>query len=94
MSEIGVDVIGVGRISMDGRGRCLDKNFIEPLWRSLSYEAIHLHEIADGFTARLLIGERVRFCNAERPEFHTPRTGVALLPLRNGYRITRYREPS
>ena len=55
------------RISMDGRGRCMDNIFIERLWRSLKYEAIYLHEIADGFTARLLIGDWVRFYNLERP---------------------------
>ena len=37
------------RVSMDGRGRCMDNIFIERLWRSLKYEAIYLHEIADGF---------------------------------------------
>ena len=36
------------RISMDGRGRCMDNIFIERLWRSLKYEAVYLHEIADG----------------------------------------------
>ena len=40
------------RISMDGRGRCMDNIFIERLWRSLKYEAIYLHEIADGYAAR------------------------------------------
>ena len=55
------------RISMDGRGRCIDDIFIERLWRSLKYEAIYLHEIADGFEARRLIGEWVRFYNTERP---------------------------
>ena len=29
-------------ISMDGRGRCMDKIFIERLLRSLKYEAIYL----------------------------------------------------
>ena len=55
------------RISMDGRGRCLDNIFIERLWRSLKYEAVYLHEIADGFSARCLIREWVRFYNVERP---------------------------
>ena len=55
------------RISMDGRGRCMDNIFIERLWRSLKYEAIYLHEIADGFSARRLIGDWVRFYNLERP---------------------------
>ena len=27
----------------------MDNIFIERLWRSLKYEAIYLHEIADGF---------------------------------------------
>ena len=42
------------RISMDGRGRCMDNIFIERLWRSLKYEAVYLHDLADGFEARLL----------------------------------------
>ena len=55
------------RISMDGRGRCMDNIFIERLWRSLKYEAIYLHEIADGYAARRLIRDWVRFYNLERP---------------------------
>ena len=55
------------RISMDGRGRCMDNIFIERLWRSLKYEAVYLHEIADGFTARRVIGEWIDFYNTERP---------------------------
>ena len=30
------------RVSMDGRGRCMDNIFIERLWRSLKYEAVYL----------------------------------------------------
>ena len=55
------------RISMDGRGRYMDNIFIERLWRSLKYEAIYLHEIADGFQARRLIRDWIGFYNAERP---------------------------
>ena len=55
------------RISMDGRGRFMDNIFIERLWRSLKYEAIYLHEIADGLTARRLIRDWVALYNAERP---------------------------
>ena len=39
---------------------------IERLWRSLKYEAVYLHEIADGLTARRLIRDWVVFYNAER----------------------------
>ena len=55
------------RISMDGRGRWMDNIFIERLWRSLKYEAVYLHEIADGFTARRVIGEWIGFYNTQRP---------------------------
>ena len=61
------------RISMDGRGRCMDNIFIERLWRSLKYEAVYLHEIADGFTAGRVIGEWTAFYNGERP--HAARGG-------------------
>ncbi len=30
----------------------MDNIFIEPLWRSLEFEAVYLQEIADGFTPR------------------------------------------
>ena len=33
------------KISMDGRGRYLDNIFIERLWRSLTQEAVYLHEL-------------------------------------------------
>ncbi len=54
-------------VSMDGRGRCLDNIFIERLWRSLKYEAVYLHEMADGFAAERVIGEWIAFYNTERP---------------------------
>ena len=55
------------RCSMDGRGRCLDNVFIERLWRSLKYEAVYLHELADGFEAQRVIGEWIDYYNEERP---------------------------
>ena len=55
------------RCSMDGRGRCLDNAFIERLWRSLKYEAVYLHELADGFAAQRLIGDWMTYYNEVRP---------------------------
>jgi putative transposase len=55
------------RISMDGRGRCLDNIFIERLWRSLKYEAVYLHELTDGFAAERVIREWVDFYTTKRP---------------------------
>ena len=57
-----LQVAGI-RISKDGRGRCMDNIFIERLWRSMKYEALYLHEIADGFTARRVIGDWIGFYN-------------------------------
>ena len=55
------------RISMDGRGRCMDNIFIERLWRSLKYEAIYLQDLTDGFKAEQVIGDWISFYNTERP---------------------------
>ncbi len=52
---------------MDGRGRCLDNVFIERLWRSLKYEAVYLHDLADGFEAERVINAWMVFYNTERP---------------------------
>ena len=41
------------RISMDGRGRCMDNILIERLRRSIKYEAVYLHDLPDGFEAPL-----------------------------------------
>jgi putative transposase len=54
-------------ISMDGRDRCMDNIFIERLWRSLKYEAVHLHELTDSFHAERVIAEWIEFYNTERP---------------------------
>ena len=55
------------KISMDGRGRCMDNIFIERLWRSLKYEAVYLVEMTDGFHAERVIGEWIEFYNGIRP---------------------------
>ena len=39
------------RVSLDGRGRCMDNIFIERLWRLLKYESVYLRDTSDGFTA-------------------------------------------
>lgn len=50
-------LLGAGvRVSMDGRGRCMDNVFIERLWRSLKYECIDLNAFATGSEARAGIG--------------------------------------
>ena len=65
------------RISMDGKGRCLDNIFCERLWRSLKYEEVYLKAYATVAEAKAGIGEWVAFYNDERPhqslKYLTPR---------------------
>ena len=60
------------KISMDGRGRCLDNVFIERLWRSLKYECVYLREFDTGFVARYEIGKWIRDYNWDRPHSTLP----------------------
>ena len=60
------------KISMDGKGRCLDNVFIERLWRSLKYECVYLWEFDSGLTAMKEIGDWIRKYNWERPHSSLP----------------------
>jgi putative transposase len=55
------------RVSMDGKGRCLDNVFVERLWRSLKYEEVYLHAYDSPREARVGIGRYFKFYNLERP---------------------------
>jgi putative transposase len=65
------------KISMDGKGRCMDNIFIERLWRSLKYENVYLHAYASVPEARAGIGDWLHFYNEERLHqahgYRTPR---------------------
>jgi putative transposase len=54
------------RISLDGRGRCLDNVFVERLWRSLKYEEVYLHAYADVSEARSGISRWMDYYNELR----------------------------
>ena len=51
------------KISMDGRGRCLDNVFVERLWRSLKYEEVYLYAYDTVSAAREGIGRYFDFFN-------------------------------
>jgi putative transposase len=55
------------RISMDGRGRCLDNVFIERLWRSLKYELIYPGDFTDGADLWKALDRYFDFYNYRRP---------------------------
>jgi putative transposase len=56
------------RISMDGKGRCLDNIFIERFWRSLKYENIFIHDYKSVTELKHGISKYMQFYNTER--FH------------------------
>ncbi len=55
------------RISMEGKGRCLDNIFIERPWRSLKYECVYPHTWETGSQARSGVARWIRFYNHQRP---------------------------
>ena len=55
------------RISMDGKGRCMDNIFIERLWRSVKYEEIYLNDYATTEVLRKALRKYFHFYNTERP---------------------------
>jgi putative transposase len=72
------------RISMDGKGRCMDNIFVERLWRSLKYEDIYLRAYGTGSEARLGIGRWIAGHNTTRPHqalgYRTPDEVYKSLP--------------
>ena len=55
------------RISMDGRGRWMDKVFTERLWRSLKYECVCLHAFETGSELRAGLTRWTSYYNTRRP---------------------------
>lgn len=54
------------KISMDGRGRCMDNIFTERLWRTVKYENIYLHEYGNIGEANQGLSEYFKFYNEKR----------------------------
>ncbi len=55
------------KISMDGRGRCLDNIFVERLWRSVKYEDVFIKGYASVDEVRAGLTEYFHFYNEKRP---------------------------
>ncbi len=62
------------RISMDGKGRCIDNVLIERLWRSLKHECVYPHAWETGSQAKAGIGGWMAFHNRQRP--HSAHGGI------------------
>jgi len=55
------------RISMDGRGRCMDNIFTERLWRTVKYEDVYLMDYESPRQARMGLGRYFTRYNNFRP---------------------------
>jgi putative transposase len=55
------------KISMDGKGRCLDNIFVERLWRSVKYEETYLKNYATPLEALKGLKAYFNFYNNTRP---------------------------
>lgn len=55
------------KISMDGRGRCMDNIFTERLWRTVKYEEVYLKSYELVSDAMTQIGAFMEFYNYQRP---------------------------
>jgi putative transposase len=66
------------KISMDGRGRCLDNVFVERLWRTVKYENVYLNDYRTIHDVREGLRAYFSFYNNERKhqslEYQTPTT--------------------
>jgi putative transposase len=65
------------RISMDGRGRCMDNIFTERLWRTVKYENVYLKSYRNIHEAQRGLTEYFHFYNTERKhqslDYRTPK---------------------
>jgi putative transposase len=55
------------RLSIDGKGRCLDNVFVERLWRSLKHEEVYLKRCVSVIEAHAQIGADLTCYNDRRP---------------------------
>ena len=64
------------RVNMDGKGRWVDKVFVERLWRSVKYEQIYLHAHETMRELKEALTGYFGFYNARRPhqslKYRTP----------------------
>ena len=61
------------KLSMDGKGRCLDNVFVERLWRTVKYEEVYLKSYCSLVDAHAQLETYFRFYNERRP--HTAHQG-------------------
>jgi putative transposase len=67
-AEFTAPLLALGvKLSMDGKGRCLDNVFVERLWRSVKYEEVYLKCYVSLVDAHAQLDTYFRFYNERRP---------------------------
>ena len=67
-AEFTAPLLALGvKLSMDGKGRCLDNVFVERLWRSVKYEEVYLKSYASLIHAHAELAGYFHFYNELRP---------------------------
>ena len=67
-AEFTAPLLALGvKLSMDGKGRCLDNVFVERLWRSVKYEEVYLRCYVSMVDAHTQLDVYFRFYNERRP---------------------------
>jgi putative transposase len=69
------------KLSMDGKGRCLDNVFVERLWRTVKYEEIYLKVYATQIEAESNLAAFLRFYNQQRPHSAHDSDGHHFTPM-------------
>jgi putative transposase len=67
-AEFTAPLLALGvKLSMDGKGRCLDNVFVERLWRTVKYEEVYLKSYVSMVDAHAQLDRFFRFYNERRP---------------------------
>ncbi len=70
------------KLSMDGKGRCLDNVFVERLWRTVKYDEIYLRSYQTMLDAEKHLTVFFRFYNNSRPHSaHDRAEGEHVTPM-------------
>lgn len=69
------------KLSMDGKGRCLDNVFAERLWRTVKHDEIYLKSYRSQVEAETNLAVFFRFYNEQRPHSVHDRDGRHFTPM-------------
>ena len=69
------------KLSMDGKGRCLDNVFVERLWRTVKYDEIYLKSYGSQIEADTNLTTFFRFYNEQRPHSSLGDTAHPVTPM-------------